>query len=178
MNVTGFRVAAICVLVTVFGFAGDALACSCITNPPPKEALAEATAVFAGEVIAIEIPPLHWQGDAKLPAEDLLTRLPGGEAVRTQRVTVSVSKVWKGEHITQRQLLYTVHDCCMCGFGFQIGQEYLIYTYGDGKRLSATFCSRTAKLEPKLVDLSELPPPIRDFESARLEAFEKKTRPR
>ena len=175
MKVNAFRVTVICVLAAVFGLAGDVLACSCAENPPPKEALAEAIAVFSGEVIAIEIAPLYWQGDAKPPAEDLLTRLPAGEGVREQRVTVSVSKVWKGEHISQRQILYTSYDCCMCGFGFVVGQEYLIYTYGNEKRLSTSFCSRTARLQPKPVDLSELPPPIRDFEAARLEAFKKKT---
>jgi hypothetical protein len=180
MHVTALRFVAICVLAAALGLAGDALACSCGESGPPREALAQATAVFSGEVIAIEIPPMYWQGDAKPPSADLLTQFLGDETLRAQRVTVSVSKVWKGERITQRQVLYTPYDCCICGFGFTVGEQYLIYTYEDkdDKRLFTSFCSRTAKLDPKLADLNELPPPIRDFESARIEAFEKKTQPR
>lgn len=114
-----------------------AYACSCVVPPPPEEALNEAEEVFAGEVI--DITSADSSGD--------LT------------VRFAVSESWKGvEH--QEIEVSTPNNSAACGFGFEEGKEYLVYTYensdGSGADSATGLCQRSAELSSAGEDLDAL----------------------
>jgi hypothetical protein len=115
-----------------------AYACSCIPPAPPKESLADAAAVFSGEVTEVV--------------------LPGGGVVNTAEmieVNFKVDQVWKGE-IAELTTVTTAGSSASCGFEFQSGQSYIVYAYLVDGQLNASLCSRTAALENAGEDLEAL----------------------
>ncbi len=62
---------------------------------------------------------------------------------RTQFVAV---KSWKGAH-AKRFYTEIVIACCMCGYIFEEGKNYLLYLYGPDKNgyFSTSSCSRTQR---------------------------------
>ncbi|MBI2572815.1 hypothetical protein HYV86_03070 [Candidatus Woesearchaeota archaeon] len=124
-----------CILVT----SSIALACSCIQPGSPQESLDQATAVFVGKVIEIQPPILP------LSSTDPI------------KVTFEVSQVWKGD-ITQTTIVKTAQDSASCGYLFELGQEYIVYTYDynqDGD-LATGLCTRTALLSRAQQDVDAL----------------------
>ncbi|MGB7443729.1 MAG: hypothetical protein WA919_21915 [Coleofasciculaceae cyanobacterium] len=115
-------------------------ACSCIQPPPPLTALEQATAVFAGKVTSInQTEPFNLE------------------------VTFQVSQAWKGE-ASSTLVVATPLNSAMCGVYFEIGEEYLVYAYGEENQLSTNLCSRTqlaSQAEADLVMLGggQLPTP-------------------
>ncbi len=67
---------------------------------------------------------------------------------RTQFVAV---KSWKGEH-GNRFFTEIVIACCMCGYSFEEGENYLLYLHGPDKNgsFSTSSCSRTKKETDKV----------------------------
>lgn len=124
--------------------AGTAMACSCGNESNVQIALEQADAVFAGRVIALKLAPrLSEDPTVSFAIEDL-------------EVTVAVHSRWKGE-ITAETLVYTAFTCCVCGFPFQIGEEYLIYALADDEgKLRTSICSQTALLANASDDLGLL----------------------
>lgn len=117
------------------------MACSCASEADALLALEKADAVFAGRVVALElVTRFDEDPTVSFTTEDLM-------------VTVAVHSRWKGDAADQ-MVLYTAFTCCVCGFSFQIGEEYLIYAYAneDGT-LRTSMCSRTAILEGASADL-------------------------
>ena len=116
--------------------AAIAAACSCIPSPPPKKALEQASAVFAGKVTKIE---------------------PAGDAEKA--VTIEIVKTWKGDH-GKSVTLYTANDGAACGYAFKKGESYLVYAHlvkrGEEKQLETNICTRTARLADAKEDLKEL----------------------
>lgn len=100
--------------------------CTCVTPPPPREALASSAAVFDGTVAGIARDP------AGGPFPDLF-------------VTFVVHTQWKG--VTQSPVVVrTAADGAMCGYSFRLGQRYLVYAHGrvdDAAVLDVGICSRT-----------------------------------
>jgi hypothetical protein len=113
-------------------------ACSCVQPAPPKESLEQSTAVFAGKVVDINV-----SGGAAISSADPVT------------VTFEVSKIWKGLD-NESLVLTTARDGASCGYSFKQGEEYLVYTYGEGDKLSTGICSRTRLLASAKDDLQEL----------------------
>jgi hypothetical protein len=110
--------------------------CECLCGAPrtSKESLARADAVFTGQVVSIqEVTP------AQANHTNRWARM---------KVTISVSKVWKGE-IPARVEVYTGLSTNECGYPFVRGSNYLVYTdrvVEEGVRtakLSTTVCDRT-----------------------------------
>ena len=81
-----------------------ASACSCMPPPPVERALADSSAVFAGEVIDIEKGP------------------------QISSVTFRASKVWKGKQ-RETRTVSTASYGAACGYPFKEGKEYLVYAY-------------------------------------------------
>jgi len=109
-------------------------ACSCVPNPPPKEALAKASAVFSGKVLAVET-----EG-------------------RESKVTIQVATVWKGIK-DAKVVVFTPSNGAACGVAFKKDESYLVYCYDDKSEkpvLRASLCSRTAPLASAKEDLKEL----------------------
>lgn len=133
------------VVVALLGLAAIqpsvAHACSCIAPLGPVESSADAAAVFAGRVVAIE-------GEAKRPI--LSREFPFVHMVsmaQAVKVRFDVSTAWKG--VTNRQVLVsTATSSAACGFEFTPGSEYIVYAYESqddvmGPGLATGLCGRT-----------------------------------
>lgn len=100
-------------------------ACSCAAPGQPALELENATVVFAGRVLALEVP--------------------GGPIVSSAdpvKVKFQVQEVWKGP--VQTQLVVTTsRSGASCGYEFVQGQEYLVYSRGTPPELTVSLCSRT-----------------------------------
>jgi hypothetical protein len=118
------------------------MACSCNENPPPPQALAEATAVFSGRVVASSY----------------------GENGELYKPVLRVMDVWKGS-VHERVELYTHWRCCLCGFPLEVGRNYLVYAYETESQLWVSYCSRTTLLEEAATDLAALGKPLRSYNS-------------
>ena len=112
------------------------LACKCVPPPPPKQALEKAAAVFVGTVVA-----------------ENKEKKPGG-----RELELEVSGVWKGA-LPKRITVYTATDSAACGFPFQLGETYVVYTYLDGDRHLTNLCTRTALKTNATEDLKALGEP-------------------
>jgi hypothetical protein len=117
-----------------------ASACSCAfpggSSPRElaKESFSNADAVFAGEVIEIDEPR------AMMSSTALTT------------VTFRVSGVWKGDR--ERTVSVETEDWAAgCGYRFDEGESYLVYTY-DGMRV--TGCGGAKPLSKAGIDLEVL----------------------
>lgn len=113
----------------------QALACSCAPAPPPQQALADASEVFRGTVLAAEDPSQ-----------------PGSSF--DLGVDFRVSEVWKGEPLALLRV-HTPNNSAACGRSLQIGIEYLVYTDEYGR---VTLCSRTKPIASAEADLAALGP--------------------
>ena len=110
----------------------EARACDCAPNPPPKEALAKAAAVFSAKVIKIE-----------------------DDGAAGRKVTLTIQEVWKGVD-GKTVVVSTAKSGAACGYGFQQDQSYLVYAYKEGAGLRVSLCSRTTPLDKAKDDLKEI----------------------
>ena len=141
---------AVC-LLAMLALPKPANACSCAPVGSPAEALAEADAVFAGDVTAIT-PLGH-------PPFRLSTADPVAVKFR-------VSRVWKGP-IQDTQTVQTEASGISCGFEFKEGQNYIVYTR-EGNRTWR--CTRTAPAWMAFADFLALGPGQRPQVSPDAEA--------
>ena len=104
-------------------------ACYCGDSGSPREAMAEADAVFFGKVVTIQAPgPRFRKGQLGISSADLVT------------VEFRVRRVWKGP-IRDTLSVQTERSEISCGFEFKEGREYIVYTW-RGNRTG--LCTRTA----------------------------------
>ncbi len=118
-----------------------ASACSCALvgsqQERAKQALSDSTAVFSGEVVAVE-------------KEAATAYHPG-----TSKITLRVSEAWKGP--AQETLeVSTPSQGSACGYPFKEGQEYLVYAYGKEEPFEVDLCSGTKQLSDADADLRVL----------------------
>lgn len=128
-----------------------ASACSCAALPgTPQEratrALSGSTAVFSGEVVAVEEPP---------PATAMIEGtmafiMEEGQAT----VTLRASEVWKGPRQQTVVVDAAADSGSGCGYPFVAGEEYLVYATGDDP--SVSLCSETKPLSEAGADLEAL----------------------
>lgn len=126
-------------------------ACDCVYPKPPKEAMADAGAVYAGKVLKVEKLKEHF------------------------KVTFAVDTAWKGVASAETSVLTAIGGQASCGIDFEKGREYLVYTNQtpDGQ-MHASLCSRTKELQQADDDLKELgagtklwaAPPLQQTEKA------------
>jgi hypothetical protein len=116
------------------------LACSCGSGGgAPCQEFWRADAVFAGTVVGsgkITISEGEFKHDMRL------VRLTVDQPIRgMQSAEVEVLTGWGGGD---------------CGYGFKLGQRYLVYAYReeDGKRLATSICTRTRKLSEADADFA------------------------
>jgi preprotein translocase subunit SecG len=118
-------------------------ACSCMQPEPPLSSLDQSTAVFSGKVTEIKnaftFESLIGIGSSRDPKE----------------VTIEVSKVWKGSDY-KTIIIETAMSSASCGYPFKVGEEYVVYAYGEEGKLTASLCSRTRLLRDADVDFAEL----------------------
>ena len=132
--------AGITIVMTAFGVS----ACSCGSIPDVSVALDEAQDVFAGRVVALELVAIHDVDPTSSFAPEHL------------KVTFAVHSIWKGE-VEELTTVFTGFACCICGFPFEIGEHYLVYTHASTDELTYTsICSRTKLLDAASDDLGIL----------------------
>ncbi len=69
-------------------------------------------------------------------------RVEGAERILTLRVT----QAWRGvEH--EMVEIRTPAQSAACGFGFEVGQHYLVYATSENGALHVSLCSRTARMD-------------------------------
>ncbi|HEX4998954.1 MAG TPA: hypothetical protein VFY29_12055 [Terriglobia bacterium] len=117
-----------------------AFGCDCL-GPSLKQARHDANSIFSGTVKSIEWLPGASQ------------RLVGS----TERVTFSVSRIWKGSKLVERVVTTTFNTTCSM-YDFSQNKEYLVYANGTEKDLSVRGCSRTILLKDAGEDLKALGP--------------------
>jgi hypothetical protein len=115
-------------------------ACSCVTPGPPAAELEAATAVFSGKVLRADVG--------------------GGEVTSSADpvwVGFQVFSVWKGPALTTL-VVTTARESASCGYPFEVGREYLVYSGGTWDALGVSLCSRTRLLAEAEADLVVLGP--------------------
>jgi len=110
-------------------------ACSCSEPEPPPEALAGATAVFTGRILAAE--PDGGNGYA---------------------YTIEVHAVWKGP--LAATVVVATSEIGMCGLWMPEGSAFLVYALGGETALTTNNCTRSRPLEFASEDLEALGEPL------------------
>ena len=130
-------------------FASFALECR--ARRSVSEELKHSTIVFSGKAVAEEYRPI-------------ITAPPGWpEGGEILVIKFSVARRWKGS-VEEEVFLYTGVSRWPGGyrriagedFGFKVGEQYLVYAFGENEHLHTTECERTTKLEKAAEDLKEL----------------------
>jgi hypothetical protein len=132
-------------------------ACSCTREQPPREALADATAVFRGVITGVEPAEPPWRSSLRAgwcTAKDWLGGADASSCVFDAYIarhwenygfvaTFQVKAIWKG--ITQHQVRVRsdVPGGGSCGLGWAVGDEWVVYAQGS-KLLSTNGCMRHA----------------------------------
>ncbi|MFE7064335.1 hypothetical protein ACFVAD_19580 [Sutcliffiella sp. NPDC057660] len=128
------------ILVTVLSVliypAPTAMACDCDPPDTATEAMEVATAVFRGTVLKIHKNQTMSDGE------------------RYEKVLFSVSESWKGMEDSQA-IIYT-DSSSSCTFGFQEGNEYLLYPYLRDGVMYIMDCGRSSDISLAEEDLKEL----------------------
>lgn len=112
--------------------------CSCLPPPPPREALAQAGAVFAGTVVSVRAR----EGEGGM-----------GE----HEVRIVPTRRWKGA-AADTVVVRTPDNSAACGVAFTPGESYLVYASG-GDEPRVILCSRTRPLAQAGEDLAALGTP-------------------
>ena len=130
-------------VLALLSLSKNALACVCDLTRPPCEAYWQAEAVFIGTP-----KELYW-----IEFED---KLPELVIKRKQPVFhFSVDQAFRGVNGTQVAALTGIGGGD-CGYGFKIGEQYLVYAYRDGQKkemLATSICTRTRSVRNAGEDL-------------------------
>jgi|GEM_PF-3172600 len=138
MKVLLLRMVSMCALLygTVTGYA-----CSCIAPGPVCSIQLGSSTIFRGTVIESTLIP---NISTTKKADGTEIRLSGNGRYK---VHFKVAETFSGKPETE-QIVYTSQQGSMCGISFQIGREYVVFTYTHEGELLTSRCSRTALLEP------------------------------
>jgi hypothetical protein len=120
-------------------------ACSCIRRDHPCEVVFTSGPIFRGRVLAI----------------DSVTRppLPGmGQPYKMRRVTFAIAERLRGDIATPQVEVLTGMGDGDCGYAFEEGGEYLVYTQAprEGQPLATGICSWTKPASEAEADLAFL----------------------
>ena len=133
------------VVIVVFLASPTANACSCGGTGAPCESYGRAAAVFAGTVIGER---LSERPKGERPKPDEIDWVP-------RAVKFSVEQAYSGEIGTEVEV-FTGRGGGDCGYGFQVGQRYLVYAYRYQEKLSTSICTRTRLFSQATEDLAFL----------------------
>ncbi|OCA90447.1 hypothetical protein A8F94_00720 [Bacillus sp. FJAT-27225] len=124
-------------------------ACSCAVPESVETELKNKTAIFSGKVIRFEDPRAN--SFIQSSADPI-------------SVVFEVKSSWKGVKESQ-VIVNTAKSSASCGYEFSVGNDYLVYAYGDKNQLETGMCERTDLLQQASGDLQILgvgkPPTIK-----------------
>jgi hypothetical protein len=111
-------------------------ACSCMSEGPVSSIELGTSVIFRGIVTGV-------------------TFNPNADPHRAYRVRFAVKEMFSGDPKPE-EVVYTSPGLAMCGFYFQQGSEYVVFTYHGNKddTLETSICSRTANLSPGVANES------------------------
>jgi hypothetical protein len=125
----------------LFAMVSGAHACSCAGPGPVCSIQMGSSIIFRGTVVeSTLIPNIK---TVKRPDGTEMQLVGNG----TFKVRLSVAETFSGEPKAE-QIVYTSQQGSACGFPFQVGREYVVFTYQSEAQLWTSHCSRTALLEP------------------------------
>lgn len=117
----------------------QALACDCAYLPEPRDALADASAVFIGTVTMVRQPGPELRLQRSFPFIAYDTPPYAGVTIQ-----LATSQIWRGPEF-RTVTLTTGQPYAGCGVPFVEGETYLVYAYLNGVgNLMTHRCSRTA----------------------------------
>lgn len=117
-------------------------ACACMAPEAASVERDRATAVFSGTVTDIA-PAEISDGPNIFPPQNRYA------------ITFDVAEQWKGA-LGDTATISTASQSAACGYNFETGQAYLVYSYGEATDLQTGLCSRTSRLENAAEDIVEL----------------------
>ena len=130
--------------------ATPSLAMECRARRSVSEELRRSIAVFSGKAVAEEYRPIVTPQPDWPEAREILV------------IKFSVQRWWKGSG-EREVFLYTgvlrqPGGFVILGedFRFKVGEQYLVYAFGDVDNLTTTSCERTTQLEKAAEDLKAL----------------------
>jgi hypothetical protein len=130
--------------IALLAAARPALACVCsgtLSGQPACVLRWEASAVFVGRVLRIEPPP---------PRPDGLM-----STADPVRVTLAVVEGFVGVS-TPEAIVTTASGSASCGFGFRVGETYLVYANGSPGALHVSLCGGTTPARAAAEDIQYL----------------------
>lgn len=131
------------IVIVVLLTSPTANACTCAGNHPPCESYGTASAVFVGTVTAERMN--------KQPKQDERTEIDW----IPRAVKFSVEQAYSGVTGTEVEV-FTGRGGGDCGYGFKIGQRYLVYAYRSEDKLTTSICTRTRLFSNATEDLAFL----------------------
>jgi hypothetical protein len=126
-------------LATMMAAASDAEACTCMRSPAACEAVWETAAVFVGDVVQIEDT----------------TQAAAGLRISQRRVRLRVSETFRGNVGGTVEVL-TGKGGGDCGYGFVMGQRYVVYASEGPAGYHTGICQRTRPVIEAAEDLAYL----------------------
>jgi 5-hydroxyisourate hydrolase-like protein (transthyretin family) len=128
----------LCALVLcLFAFTVNAVACMCGGPGRPCQAYWDASAVFVGTVTF----------------GTTINVKEAGYEVSKRLVRLHVDRAIRNIDATDVEVMTGLGDSD-CGFGFRLGGQYMVYAYGEGGALSTSICTRTRLLSKATADLA------------------------
>ncbi|MCC7359245.1 MAG: hypothetical protein IT317_07205 [Anaerolineales bacterium] len=125
-----------------------ASACSCVDPGPPSAVFGYMPVVFRGVVTGVSAGSPWGPVVAWLQSRLGLAGSPAGALYVRFRVTQS----WKGQTTTSA----TVVQSGICGYGFDLQRDYVVYAWPDTYGLTTSMCTRTADVGQASADLAYL----------------------
>jgi len=122
--------------------APSAFGCSCLQPPDVAQELERSASVVDATVVALEDRKSGWQS-IKLWFQRLLGQSAPSVPDNRLAVRLRVHEVWKGKAAPEL-VVYTARDSAACGFPFEVGRRYFIYSNRTADEAYAvSLCSRT-----------------------------------
>jgi len=123
-------------------------ACRCLPQGTVEQEIKVSSKVFLGRVTSIEGGTPEIGNSVVDMILDWLSKFYGERTPSTdryipyKRVTFSVLETFKGAPTKEVQLATGIGGGD-CGYSFDLGQEYVVYAYGEPSKLTANICSLT-----------------------------------
>jgi hypothetical protein len=138
MTIARASLVAAVVIASLQAFTPSAQACKCMM-PTPEAARDNATAVFEGQVTAVEPEP----------GSD-------GSGMGKTLVTLSLVRTWKGVENEEVVKVRTADSTAACGIDFEKAKSYLVYARQGEGGLEVNSCGRTRDMAGAAEDLAVL----------------------
>jgi hypothetical protein len=137
----------IIVLVFVCFYPISIWACSCIGKKTVKDEISKSDVIFSGKILSRNIVAIN---DSNLPS---------GLVLRNVEFIILITKIYKGQAINDTLRLITGVGGGDCGYEFEIGSEYIIYSLHSNKYFESgnkvdvfiytDICTRTRRIDKK-----------------------------